>query len=550
MVFGLFGKKKAKPRDDEHWRDRIDPAHKEALEILEASGEVGPPWVPSYRAALRFGKMDEANDTLRGHIVPKLSKETYERLLAAGGSNCWAGFNDLAQSGYFQKQSEKSIDRVKLGYWSDREDQPVKPEILFSGDGHLLTVAPTGAGKSQRYILPTALTYNGPILILDPKGEVYKETAWRRSWHGPVFKFAPFDENSDHFNPLEFVTDWDDARVLADLLITVSGKGDPFWDSSARDLVRGLIMYVVKVRPGGVANIREILRLLSPSDEEFEDMLDALRAANDEGLLELANSLEKMSEKMRASIQQVARAQLDVWRSEAVERVTSDTTEEWAPEAISTDAYFNEEMANHGIPLGGKSVEGTVVQGVTPSIYLIVPPDKIGSYRSVLRVMLGMHLNGAIKANQGERDPKPLRPYLFIFDELPQLGYMELIENAVAVARSANIRLWLFVQDLAQLRETFPKWESILANCKAQIFFKPGDLGTAEYLSRLLGRRQDVLGADRELATPQELMGPNFDGKVVLRLAGQKPVKAVLPEAFYEDEQLQEYIATHKHRKP
>jgi type IV secretory pathway TraG/TraD family ATPase VirD4 len=195
-----------------------------------------------------------------------------------------------------------------------------------------------------------------------------------------------------------------------------------------------------------------------PSDEEFEDMLDAMRTANDEGLLELANSLEKMSEKMRASIQQVARAQLDVWRSEAVERVTSDTTEEWAPEAISTDAYFNEEMANHGIPLGGKVVEGTVVQGVTPSIYLIVPPDKIGSYRSVLRVMLGMHLNGAIKANQGERDPKPLRPYLFIFDELPQLGYMELIENAVAVARSANIRLWLFVQDLAQLRETFPKW--------------------------------------------------------------------------------------------
>lgn len=550
MVFGLFGKKKAKPRDDEHWRDRIDPAHKEALEILEASGEVGPPWVPSYRAALRFGKMDEANDTLRGHIVPKLSKETYERLLNAGGSNCWAGFDDLAQSGYFQKQGEKSIDRVKLGYWSDREDQPFKPEILFSGDGHLLTVAPTGAGKSQRYILPTALTYNGPILILDPKGEVYKETAWRRSWHGPVFKFAPFDEHSDHFNPLEFVTDWDDARVLADLLITVSGKGDPFWDSSARDLVRGLIMYVVKVRPGGVANIREILRLLSPSDEEFEDMLDAMRTANDEGLLELANSLEKMSEKMRASIQQVARAQLDVWRSEAVERVTSDTTEEWAPEAISTDAYFNEEMANHGIPLGGKIVEGTVVQGVTPSIYLIVPPDKIGSYRSVLRVMLGMHLNGAIKANQGERDPKPLRPYLFIFDELPQLGYMELIENAVAVARSANIRLWLFVQDLAQLRETFPKWESILANCKAQIFFKPGDLGTAEYLSRLLGRRQDVLGSDRELATPQELMGPNFDGKVVLRLAGQKPVKAVLPEAFYEDEQLQEYIATHKHRKP
>ena len=100
MVFGLFGKKKAKPRDDEHWRDRIDPAHKEALEILEASGEVEKLWLMDYHVALRFGKMDEALEILRGRIVPKLSKETYERLLAAGGSNCWASLRDLVNGGY------------------------------------------------------------------------------------------------------------------------------------------------------------------------------------------------------------------------------------------------------------------------------------------------------------------------------------------------------------------------------------------------------------------------------------------------------------------
>ena len=547
MVFGLFGKKKAKPRDDEHWRDRIDPAHKEALEILEASGEVEKLWLMEYHVSLRFGKMDEALEVLRGRIVPKLSKETYERLLNAGGSNCWASAFDLINSGYVQHADEESLDRMVIG----RIPHPSKPnvfgEIVFSGDGHLLTVAPTGAGKSQRFILPTALDYNGPILIFDPKGEVYKETAWRRSWHGPVFKFAPFDDNgdSDHFNPLDFVADWDDARILADLLLNVPEKQD-FWDSSARDLVRALIIYVVKVRPGGQANIREVLRALSPSIEEFEDMLDAMRTTQEEPLVEMANALEQMSEKMRTSMYQVARTQLDVWRSQAVERVTSDTTDGWSPEIIPSSAYFNEQMVDYGFPLGGKFVEDGLMRGATPSVYLIIPPDKIASYRSLLRVMLGMHLNGAIKANQGEEDPKPLRPYLFIFDELPQLGYMELIEKAVAIARSANVRLWFFVQDLAQLRETFSKWESLLANCKAQIYFRPGDLGTAEYLSRLLGRRKDVLGSDRELATPQELMGPEFDGKAILRLAGQKPVKATLPEAFYEDEDTQDYISTQK----
>lgn len=514
----------------------------EALEILEASGEC-PGEVKQFRSKLRFAETGEALTILKARIIPHLSKETYAELLAAGGAGSWASFSDLAEDKHIQDIDDRPIDHVAVGAWQHPTDTMKRADIGFHGDGHLLTVAPTGAGKSQRQILPNALLYKGPMVILDPKGEIYEETAWHRSWMGPVFKFAPFDDDSDHFNPLDMVSNWDDARVLADLLMVTKPQNDPFWDNSARDLIRGLIMYVIKTRPREEANMREVLRALSPSIEEFDEMCDAMRAAGDESLLELANNLSQMSEKMRASVYQVARSQLDVWRSEAIERVTSKTTEEWSPQGIPSSAYLEELAdANGTQTLGPVFGEHGLKRGMAASVYVVIPPDKIASYRSVLRVILGQHLNGAIEARIGQENPRPKRPYLFIFDELPQLGYMELVENAVAIARSSNIRLWMFVQDLAQLQATYPRWESIIANCKVQAFFKPGDLGTAEYLSRRLGRRKDILGSDRELAAPQELMGKAFDEKMVILFQGEKPVKADLPFAFFENPQIQEFI--------
>ena len=41
--------------------------------------------------------------------------------------------------------------------------------LTYSGDSHLLTVAPTGAGKGRGVIIPNLLTYNGPVITIDPK---------------------------------------------------------------------------------------------------------------------------------------------------------------------------------------------------------------------------------------------------------------------------------------------------------------------------------------------------------------------------------------------
>ena len=49
--------------------------------------------------------------------------------------------------------------------------------ITYSGDGHLITFAPTGTGKTSSSVITNALRHPGQLIVLDIKGEVYKATA-------------------------------------------------------------------------------------------------------------------------------------------------------------------------------------------------------------------------------------------------------------------------------------------------------------------------------------------------------------------------------------
>ena len=69
------------------------------------------------------------------------------------------------------------------------------------------------------------LDFEGPTVVLDPKGENYEHTAWRRSLYGQVFKWRrrawPIPTATI---PLDRVTGWDEARLLAELLVIPQGK--------------------------------------------------------------------------------------------------------------------------------------------------------------------------------------------------------------------------------------------------------------------------------------------------------------------------------------
>src|SRR6202789_1989362 len=49
--------------------------------------------------------------------------------------------------------------------------------VTYAGDGHLITFAPTGTGKTSGPVICNALRHPGQLVVLDMKGEVYAATA-------------------------------------------------------------------------------------------------------------------------------------------------------------------------------------------------------------------------------------------------------------------------------------------------------------------------------------------------------------------------------------
>ena len=65
--------------------------------------------------------------------------------------------------------------------------------IGFGDDTHFMTVAGSRAGKGRSVIVPTLLTYTGPVLASDPKAELTNITAAARAAQGHrVLAVDPF----------------------------------------------------------------------------------------------------------------------------------------------------------------------------------------------------------------------------------------------------------------------------------------------------------------------------------------------------------------------
>lgn len=142
---------------------------------------------------------------------------------------------------------------------------------LFHGEGHLITIAPTGAGKGVASVIPAALRHQGDLVVIDPKGENFAITADRRMALGQeICLVDPFGITKSMdiqgvepgginvFDLLPYLADNEatSSQALAGMLFQGSkGKGaDPFWDMSATNILAGLIDFYANDPRGGTVH--------------------------------------------------------------------------------------------------------------------------------------------------------------------------------------------------------------------------------------------------------------------------------------------------------
>ena len=394
--------------------------------------------------------------------------------------------------------------------------------------GHVLTVAPTGTGKGIGAVIPNLLTYEGSALVLDVKGENYHVTARARAAMGhEICLIDPFGvitgAKAQAFNWLDAIDLSSEDCVgragdIADFLVVSDGdksENAGHFNDSAHGLLRGLILYAASLPPAR-RHMGEVRRLLTLPWQAFED---------DESLLG-ALSVMAVSDAAFGTVKAAAAALM--WTPER-ERGSVLATARRHTDFLE-DPRLKRALASSDFSLGD-------LKSKAKTVYLVLPPGEFTRYSRFVRGAIGLALQAVTSVPPGPR------PVAFMLDEFAQLGYMKAIEDAITVVRGYGTALWIFVQDLSQLKAVYPKWQSFLANA-AQQYFGVSDYDTAHYVSSMLGQRtvefhtrsysqsysRGIGGssgesrsqhfAGRALLTPDEVMNC---GHVIVFIGGERP---------------------------
>ena len=156
------------------------------------------------------------------------------------------------------------------------DDPDPDPRRLWIGqlDGHdlanpplrsAMVMAPSGAGKTPRYVVRTVLRHHGPAVVTSVKGDLLELTRAQREDNGPVWVFDPSGSlGQATWSPLAYITTWADA-IDAARWIQESSKADAtggvknseFWDAQARFLLAPLMFLAAQNgrHMGDVANL-------------------------------------------------------------------------------------------------------------------------------------------------------------------------------------------------------------------------------------------------------------------------------------------------------
>ncbi|MEM6815259.1 MAG: type IV secretory system conjugative DNA transfer family protein [Bacteroidota bacterium] len=436
------------------------------------------------------------------------------------GDSRWSTSKELSENGLDE-------DDFLLG-----RDAKTNMTIGFKGEGHVLTVAKTGAGKGVGIVIPNLLNYSGSIITIDPKGENFLRTVYARSMKFPEQEIAlidPFGEvpkqidqklnlltrvenkTSTHnelisfyknlkskvndstsegtylrgINPLKLIEDFisrkqygevfDQANTIADMIVVKDkNDSDPYWNDKAKMLIKNTIIYLAYFRN------EEYPLNLPMVKQQILDFFDTY--TNEDGqeirlidhtiayleYLKETNEQENFVDERISVLKEIA-----IMDSESVNTLVSVAFRHLA---FVDSPYVVRNLSDNQLNLSN-------IKDKELSIYLVMPANKLSSYNRLIRLWIAS-LVDAIAMDI--RLPK--KRILFMLDEMAQLGYMEPLVQAVSLLRGYGLNMWMIFQDISQLKSIYGnKWKTFSSNAKIQQFFGVSDDETATYVSKLSG---------------------------------------------------------------
>lgn len=439
----------------------------------------------------------------------------------------WAGSRDVDGLGIARADSRRlplgeltSLSRAAVGRSRQMLACPV--------GGSKLIVAPAGAGKTSRVLVPDLLQHRGPAISATVKTDVLWLTLHRRAEQGPIYVLNPSESaglGTCRFSPLMSIETFDDALRAGQWLSDAGHdaddgiKGQEFWDSLARRMLAPALFLAAREN----YTLDDVFGWVQQRMEDF--ITQRLDEIGDERACRAWKAHRSTHEKTKSSIVDTAYNILEGWSSEVMARVTN--TRDGEGDLLDIDRLLDE--------------SGT--------LYLIASNSDQHIYRAVFESVINAVLRRV--QQREEASGRPLRPALLVsLDEAANIAPLRNLGHVVSSGRGQGIVVESVWQDLAQIRRIYgAAAEEVKSNHIAKLYMKGiSDIGTLNELSTLLGKtirstvshsrdlrdqRNSVSMAEEEvdLATPGELrrMAPD---EVLAIVDHYKPMRLTVPAWF------------------
>ena len=401
-------------------------------------------------------------------------------------------------------------------------------KATFVEDTHLLAIGATRSGKTTGFVIPTINVLmnkkNKPSLVIsDPKQELYRSNAKKFADNGYRVLMLDFTDyrHSDCWNPLTkyyrayqeylrvgdqveavetpegfknrfcgvFYDDPDQLEravrekqetyfdevekgitALTMSVIPNTNPKDPFWDDSARDLLRAILYGMLEDSEKGIvtednfsfSTVLKIFDGFTDSKTSYDGGYFSNRDIKTSRAHQLAHKciLEQANSTRRCISSEFA-TKLNRFRDTAVRRITCTNTFEMA------------ELDD------GK-----------PTVIFISYKDEESLHYEVISMFL-TNLYTELIAVARQRGARLSRPFYFLLDEFGNLPKFNDFDKVISACAGRNIWFLLILQSYAQLYNVYGKEtaEIIKDNLNAHIFFGTNNAETKREFSEECGHR-------------------------------------------------------------
>ena len=399
----------------------------------------------------------------------------------------------LLDTSSFPQKDWKEASGLIFGYSDDR-----LITLPSNTEGNIAVFGPPGSGKTSGIGIPNAISFEGSVLAVDVKGDIYNYVSQHSN--RKILRFCPDHPDalhvSCHFDPFNNINQMSIAdrklfiENMAIILIPDENSSDGnYFSSRARKYFQGITHLLLYNNP----------------DTSFPDVIHAILQGNPVMWVKKAMTSQCIE----------AKELLSSFRQNNIKNISGVYDHLCSSAVKFSNPILDELLSKNDHSLSIKELDNQ------SDIYLQIDQNHLKTYAPLFTLILQYFTNSFVSRPDSSTGVKN-RPILMLLDEFPQLTFSySLINENLSTLRSKSIICMLIQQNMSQLEQKYGEIgaKALVGNCNFWEILGSNDIKSSKTYSDTFGTKKclrvnyskPTVGQKTETKSIQEAREPVFN---------------------------------------